>query len=192
MKAFLIAVLAAFMGACVEPCFAGDPFFQHADLTPSNIQGQAVLGWMHTNAGSSQVNELPIFYRNSTATDPWYKPSFSPLAIGWSVGGGNASGNAGSLIDFGPQLISAFEGGLGLFSSNAEASVINFFNCSASATACGALSAGLLANLTIEHNGQFSKGVHEMFAHPLGEFVGPSILFGGPGAVSLKRRLAQQ
>lgn len=181
----LIAVAALILAAAMP---AKAQFFQHANLTPSNVQGELVVGGMYTNAGWNQVTELPIFYRNAAATDPWYVPSFSPLTIGGSAGGGNTSGNAGSLLDVGPQIISGVEGFVGLFSANGKTSVSNFFNCSSSATACAALSTGVLANFTIEENGQFSTSLHELFRHPVGYFIGPSILFGGPGNASTSRR----
>ena len=165
-------------------------YFKHASLAPSSIQGQLFIGAMRTNAGYCQETILPIFYKNAAPIDPWYKPSFSPLAIGWSAGGGSVSGGAGSVLDVGPQLISLFEQGAGLFSPGSKASIVDFFNCSASATACGSLSAGVIGNLTIENQGKLTTTWKELGAHPLGVFIGPSVKFGGNGgaAVGLKNK----
>jgi hypothetical protein len=172
MKTLIAALLLASVSA-----HAGTPYFQHAVLTPSSIQAEFFTGAMKTNAGVSQVTLLPLFYRNAAPTDPWYKPSFAPLVIGGSAGGGSASAELGSVIDVGPQIISGFEGIVGTFSAPAKASVVSFFNCSASATACGSLSAGILGNLNIEQGGKFSTTWKQLGAHPIGYIIDPSILF---------------
>ena len=184
MKYLLLAALLA----VAVPSHAA-PYFQHATLTPSSVQGELFVGMMKTNAGYCQETILPIFYNNAAPTDPWYKPSFAPLAVGWNAGGGSVSGGAGSVLDVGPQLISLFEQGVGLVSGGSKASVVSFFNCSASATACGSLSAGVIGNLTIENQGKMTTTWKELGAHPIGYFIGPSVKFGGNGgaAVGVKR-----
>jgi hypothetical protein len=157
-----------------------DPYFQHASLAPSNIQGEVVIGAMKTNAGYGQETILPLFYRNAAASDPWYKPSFAPLACGWSAGGQSVSGGCGMMVDVGPQLVMLIEEAAGLFSGG-KASATGFFNCGASSTACAAISTGVIGNLNIEDSGKLSTTWKELGAHPLGYFLGPSVKFGGNG-----------
>ncbi len=161
------------------PCLA-NPYLSHPVLTPSSIKGELFVGAMKTNAGWSQETIAPIFYHNAAATDPWYKPSIAPLVLGWSSGGGSVSGGIGSILDVGPQIISAFEGAVGLFSPSGKENVEAFFNCSASATACGSLSAGAILNGTFQEGGKITKTWKEFGSHPVGYFIGPSVLFGGP------------
>jgi hypothetical protein len=142
---------------------------------------------MKTNAGFSQEMIAPVYYHNAASTDPWYKPSFAPLVVGWSAGGNNFSGGVGSVLDAGPQIISGFEGIVGLFSANGKANVVSFFNCAPSATACGTLSTGVLLNLTGERNGQITTTWKELGASPLGFFFGPSVLFGGGAQMATSR-----
>ncbi len=165
-------------------CAQAEPYFQHASLAPSNISGEVFIGAMKTNAGYCQETILPIFYRNAAPTDPWYKLSVAPLAIGWSAGGGSASGGVGPILDVGQQFIALFEAGVGVFSTTDKASIVNFFKCSPSATSCGSLSAGVLGNFTIEQNGQMTRTWKELVAHPIGYFIGPSVKFGGTGKVT--------
>lgn len=172
-KVLMIALFSINSSSHAESCF------KHAIFTPSKIQGELFTGPMYTNSGLTQVTLIPIFYRNASASDPWYKPSFAPLVLGGSSGQGSASGVVGSVVDLGPQMIQGVELVAGVFSSSAKQSIVSFFNCSASATACGALSAGVLANLTLEENGKFTSTWHELGRHPAGYFLGPSILFGG-------------
>lgn len=155
------------------------PYYSHAVLTPSSIKGELFVGAMKTNAGWSQETVAPIFFHNAAPTDPWYHPSSAPLVIGWSAGGGSVSGGIGSILDVGPQIIAGFEGVVGLFSGNGKASVVQFFNCATSATACGSLSAGAILNGTFEENGKLTTTWKQFGAHPVGYFVGPSVLFGG-------------
>jgi hypothetical protein len=173
MKKILAAVL---LGLAV-PSFALT--FQRASLSPSNVQGELFTGAMHTNAGLSQVTLIPIYYENAAPTAPWYRPSFAPLVVGGNSGNGSASAVLGAVADVGQQIIAAVESGVGYFSPSAKASVASFFNCSASSTACGALSAGILGNLNIEEAGKFSTTWKELGRHPIGYFIGPVIRFGG-------------
>jgi hypothetical protein len=173
MKKLLAALL-----LIASPALAA-PYYQHPTLTPSSVQGELFVVPMWTNAGVVQETLAPAFYHNATPTDPWYHPS-TAFAFGWSAGGGNAFGGLGPVIDIGPQIIYAVEDGVGLFSTNGKANVVKFFNCSASATACGSLSAGVIANGTFESGGQFTRTWKQFGAHPVGYFLGPSVLFGGP------------
>ena len=169
-------LLAALFLAVAVPSFA-DPYFQHAVLTPSSIQGQLFTGVVKTNAGISQETALPVFYRNVAATAPWYDLSWSPFAIGYSAGSGQAFANFGPILDVGPQITYGIEWVASAASASFGASTKSFFNCAPSSTACGALSAGVMANGTFEQGGQLVRTWHEFGAHPVAYFLGPTILF---------------
>lgn len=184
MKNYLFAIALICFGSSAA---RAESFFQHADLTPSSIQGQFFTGASRTNKGWGQLTMMPLFFRNAAASDPWYKPSFSPLAIGGTFGHGDASLAAGAVVDVGPQIIMGMESVVGLFSDAGKTSVSSFFNCSAAATACAALSAGALANLTVEENGTFSRTLKEWGRHPVAYFIGPSLLFGNRPLAARRR-----
>lgn len=167
----------AVAAAEAKTCRPTTAYFQHACLSASGIQGQLIQGAVKTNASVQETTLLPAFYRNAKPTDPWWQPSMAPLAIGGSVGGGNAALNLGPVVDVGPQIIQGAEGLVGIFSAPAKSTMVQFFNCSASSTACGSLSVFLLANATIEQNGRFSRNWHELTAHPFGAGLGPAITF---------------
>ena len=154
-----------------------DPYFQHAVLTPSAIQGELFTGVVKTNAGISDETALPLFYRNVSASSPWYQPSFSPLAVGYSAGGGTAFANIGPILDVGPQITYGVEWLASAASASFGASTKSFFNCAPSSTACGALSAGGMANGTFEQGGQLVRTWREFGVHPVAYFLGPTILF---------------
>ena len=155
------------------------PYYQHPVLTPSSVQGELFVVPMWTNAGVVQETLAPAFYHNAAPTAPWYEPS-TAFALGWSAGGGNAYGGTGFVLDVGPQAIYGIEGVVGLVSANGEASVVKFFACSPTATACGTLSTGVMLNGTFESGGKPVTTLREFGAHPLGYFLGPSVRFGGP------------
>jgi hypothetical protein len=177
IRRILTASLLGFPGLAMA-----SPYYQHASFLPSSVQGQLTLGLMRTNAGYQEVSELPIFYHTAAVNGAWYDLSHSPLACGGAVGRQSASFNCGAILDLGPQLIEGLEYLTGKFSLKAQAGLAQFFNCSASANACGTLSAGALSNVTVEDNGVLARGAHDLFKHPIGYFIGPSILFGGPKA----------
>ncbi|MDD5301490.1 MAG: hypothetical protein PHS14_00160 [Elusimicrobia bacterium] len=180
-------ILAAALFLLASPLVARAQYFQHVSLSPSHVQGELFTGAMKTNKGVGQVTLLPVFFRNAAASDPWYRPSFAPLVVGGGAGGGNTNLALGSVLDVGPQLIMGFEGAVGLFSAPAKTRVEGFFNCSASATACAALSAGVLANLNLEEDGRFSDTWKALGRHPVGYFIGPSLLFGGSPVAAVRR-----
>ena len=188
MNAVLMNVRAAAeRQAAKDAAASSSAYFQHASLAPSDLQGELFTGPMRTNNGWSDVTLLPIFFRNAAASDPWYKPSFAPLVVGGGGGGGNTNLDLGSVVDVGPQIIRGVEFAVGLFSPTAKADVVSFFNCSAAATACAALSAGALANLTVEENGALVTTWKGLGRHPVGYFLGPSILFGAKPGQALRR-----
>lgn len=173
MKKILFALV---LGVLSAPAFA-DPYFQHASLTPSNISGELFTGVVKTNAGISDETALPLFYRNVSSSSPWYQPSFSPLAVGYSAGGGTAFANIGPILDAGPQVTYGIEYLATAASASFGASTKAFFNCSTLANACGSLSVGVMANGTFEQNGQLVRTWHEFGAHPVAYFLGPTITF---------------
>lgn len=171
MKKFLLLAL-------LVPCAASaTPYFQHAVLTPSSIQGELFTGAIKTNAGVSQETALPILYRDVSPSAPWYDLSWSPLAVGYSAGSGQAFGNVGPVLDAGPQVTYGIEWLASAANASFGASTKAFFNCSAAANACGQLSVGVMANGTFEQQGQLVRTWHEFGAHPVGYFLGPTILF---------------
>jgi hypothetical protein len=178
MKSLLAVLLLA------SPVFA-TPYYQHAVLTPSSVQGELFTGVLKTNAPAANVTLAPIFYHNASADAPWYEPSSAPLVVGYSVGGGNASAVLGPILNFGPQFVYGIEGIVGQFSSAGEASVVSFFKCSPTTTACGSISVGILGNLNAENSGKFSTTWKEWGAHPVGYFFGPSVWFGGKALSSV-------
>ena len=178
----MIALMALLLGS---PVFAAS--LQWASLSPSKIQGELFVGALKTNAGTSQATLLPVCYYNAEPTDPWYKPSVTPLAIGWTSGGGSASALLGPVLDVGPQLLTGLEVAVGAFSPSAKASVTNFFTCAPTSTACGALSAGVLLNLNIEQGGKFSTTWKELGADPVAYFIGPSVHFAGQAVLMARK-----
>jgi hypothetical protein len=170
-------LLVVLMMALAAMSAKADPYYQHAVLTPSSIQGELFTGMVKTNAGYAQETALPLLYHNYSPEDPWYKPSHALLAVGYSAGGGSAFANLGPVLDVGPQLTYGIEWVAAAANASFGASTQAFFNCSAGATACGQLSAGVMANGTFEENGQLVRTWHEFGAHPVAYFVGPTILF---------------
>ena len=167
-----VSLLLAFAAV---PAFAS-PYYQHAVLTPSAIQGELFTGAIRTNAGFSQETALPLFYHNSDNA-PWYEPSSSPLALGYSAGGGQTFVNVGPVVDFGPQLTYGVERLAAAASASFGKSTKAFFDCAANSTTCGTLSAGVMANGTFEQGGAMVKTWHEFGAHPVAYFLGPTIRF---------------
>ena len=170
-KLALVALLALAASA------HADPYYQHAVLTPSSVQGELFTGVVKTNAGISQETALPLFYRNAAPLSPWYQPSYSLLAIGYSAGSGQAFANIGPILDLGPQLTYGIEWLASAASASFGASTKAFLSCAPTATACGAISAGVMANGTFEQAGQLTHTWHEFGAHPIAYFLGPSITF---------------
>lgn len=178
-----VACLGVLLALATSPAHAG--YYQHAVLTPSSVQGEMFTGVFKSNASAANATMAPIFYHNSSASDPWYEPSTAPLVVGYSVGGGNASALLGPVVNFGPQAIYGVEGLVGLFSDAAEASVVSFFKCSPATTACGSIAVGVLGNLNAEEKGKISTTWKEWGAHPVGYFLGPSVWFGGKPLASV-------
>lgn len=174
MKSLIVALILAMPATAT-------PYYQHPTFSQAGIQGELFIGTMRTNSGFNQETIAPVFYHNASSSDPWYHPS-SAFVIGWNTGSGNASGGVGPFLDIGPQIIYGLESAVGVFSSNGKANVIAFFACSPTATACGSLSAGAIANGTFESGGQMTRTWKEFGAHPVGYTIGPSVTFGGPKA----------